>query len=155
MTENTAEILQASPSSEASVSVWARLLRVSQKLLADVELDLKSAGLPPLVWYDILLELKRARPHNLRPFRLQNEMLIAQYNLSRLVDKMVSAEVITREPCEEDGRGHTLKITKRGLELQKKMWPIYQKAIETHFSAHLEAPDLQALAAILAKCNTR
>ena len=51
---------------EIEVVAWARLLKASAKLLAFVERDLKEAGLPPLAWYDALLELYRARPDGLR-----------------------------------------------------------------------------------------
>ena len=60
-----------------TIDAWAELLRRSQSLLASVEGDVKSAGLPPLAWYDALLELKRVGAMGLRPFELQQKMLLA------------------------------------------------------------------------------
>ena len=54
---------------EIEVVAWARLLKASAKLLAFVERDLKEAGLPPLAWYDALLELHRARPRRAKARR--------------------------------------------------------------------------------------
>ena len=73
---------------EVEIVAWARLLKASAKMLDAVERDLKQAGLPPLAWYDALLELHRARPDGLRPGDLEKEVLLPQYNVSRLVDRL-------------------------------------------------------------------
>ena len=106
---------------------WARLLKASAKLLAFVERDLKEAGLPPLAWYDALLELHRARPHGLRPGDLQQEMLLPQYNVSRLVDRLEASGYAVRRPHPQDGRGQMLQITETGTESDQahvgRLWP--------------------------------
>ena len=50
----------SSHSRETLVRTWARLVKAQQMALASIESALKSAGLPPLAWYDALLELERA-----------------------------------------------------------------------------------------------
>ena len=130
--------------SETTIRAWARLVKASGIVLSAVEADLKAAGLPPLAWYDALLELDRAGDRRLRPFELQNRMLFAQYNLSRLVDRLAKAGTVER-PCEDDGRGQVLMITRDGRALLHKMWPVYAKAIQTHLGEKLtlrEASDL-------------
>lgn len=133
---------------KTDMNVWARLIRVSQTLMTNVETDLKSARLPPLTWYDVLLELSREK-EGLRPFQLQDRLLIAQYNLSRLLDKLIDAGLIAKENCEKDGRGHVLKITASGEELQKQMWVIYRKSVEDHFSVKLDQGSMGTLDEIL------
>ena len=54
--------------SEAVVSAWVGLLRAQRRALGLVEERLKAAGLPPLAWYDALLELERAGAAGMRPF---------------------------------------------------------------------------------------
>lgn len=137
--------------SDQAVTAWARLVRVSQGLLDSVEADLKTAGMPQLVWYDVLLELRRAEPDGLRPFQLQDRMLLAQYNLSRLLDRIVRADYAARLPCEEDGRGHVLHITESGVELLRRMWPVYRDAIGRHFAGKLETDEAIELTRLLAK----
>ena len=73
--------------SEAVVRVWARLAKAQRQALAVIEQALSAAKLPPLACYDVLLELERA-DGTLRPFELEREMLLAQYNLSRLIDRL-------------------------------------------------------------------
>ncbi|MBO6838306.1 MAG: winged helix-turn-helix transcriptional regulator [Alphaproteobacteria bacterium] len=137
--------------SEATIHAWARLVRVSQDLIGRVEADLKAAGHPPLAWYDVLLELRRAEPDRLRPYQLQERLLLAQYNMSRLLDRMAKAGLIQRVPCEEDGRGHILAITNEGQAVRRAMWPVYARAIARHFGDRLTAGEAETLTALLAK----
>lgn len=134
-----------------AVTAWARLVRVSQAVLARVEADLKRAGHPPLAWYDALLELARAGPDGLRPFQLQERMLLAQYNLSRLTERLAKAGYIERQDCAEDGRGQILTITPEGRTLLRAMWPTYRQAIQTHFAARLDADEIARLSDTLLK----
>jgi len=114
---------------EIEIVAWARLLKASAKMLDAVERDLKQAGLPPLAWYDALLELHRARPDGLRPGDLEKEMLLPQYNVSRLVDRLEAAGYALRRPHPQDGRGQMLQITGQGTALTRRMWKVYRRTL--------------------------
>ena len=135
--------------SETVVRTWARLMKAQQRAFALIEQQLKAAGYPPLVWYDVLLELERAGPRGLRPFELERAMLLAQYNLSRLVDRIEQAGYVERKACEDDGRGQIIAITDKGKSLRRKMWPIYARAIEEVIGRHLSAKQADALDELL------
>lgn len=139
------------PLSDDAAIAWARLVRVSGAILSKVESDLKSEGFPPLVWYDVLLELERARTEGLRPFQLQENMLLAQYNLSRLFQRLVKAGYIKRESCSDDGRGQVLRISQEGRKLRLRMWRVYQQAIKTHFANKLDPEEITILSDLLMK----
>ena len=108
---------------EAAIRAWARLIRVQQALLDFAEADLKAAGLPPLVWYDVLLELARESEGRIRHRDLQRRMLLAKYNLSRLLDRMEADGLVGREPVDDDARGEYLRLTPEGRKMQQRMWP--------------------------------
>jgi len=131
--------------------LWARFMRVSQAVLGAVEVDLKAAGFPPLAWYDAFLELRRVDPEGLRQFELQKHMLLAQYNMSRLVDRLVAVGFVRREPCPEDGRGQVICLTEKGRALIDAMWPAYRAAITAHFGGRLGADETAALGGMLEK----
>lgn len=135
--------------SESAVRAWATLVRVQQTLLAAVERDLNAAGQPPLAWYDVLLELERAAQGRLRPNELQRRLLLAQYNLSRLLDRLERAGLVGREPCSDDGRGHWVVISHAGRERRRQMWPIYAGAIQTHLGGKLAEAEVEALVRLL------
>src|SRR5215217_2077585 len=114
--------------SDAITRAWARLIRARETLVAAVERDLKAAGLPPLAWYDVLLELSRAPDGRLRPFEIEQETLLAQYNLSRLLDRLEKEGLIARAPHEEDARRQWVVITDKGKALQARTWKVYARA---------------------------
>ena len=137
-----------------SIRVWARFIRVEQQLLDKVEDDLKASGLPPLVWYDVLLELTREASGRMRHRDLHARMLLAKYNLSRLIDRMAAEGLVTREPVDEDARGAYVNISDAGREMQKRMWPVYQGAISNRFARHLNRAEIESLGQILTKLQS-
>ena len=137
--------------SKTAVRAWARLMKAQQLALASIELALKSAGLPRLDWYDVLLEVERAGENGLRPFELERAMLLAQYNLSRLVDRLERAGYVERRVCEEDGRGQLIVIAGAGKAMRRKMWPFYAQAIESAVGQHLSGKEAEALDGLLGK----
>ena len=133
------------------VRVWARLIKAQRIALAAIQRALKASDLPPLEWYDVLLELERAGDRGLRPFELEREMLLAQYNLSRLIERMAKAGCVARRACAEDGRGHVLAITAEGKELRRRMWLVYGPAIARAIGDHLSPEEATALDAALGR----
>src|SRR4051794_18361201 len=124
--------------SDAVTKAWVRLIRAREAVLGAVERDLKTAELPPLAWYDVLLELARAADGRLRPFEIEKETLLAQYNLSRLLDRLEKEGLVTREPCDDDGRGQWVVITGKGRALQARTWKVYARAIQKHVGERLD-----------------
>ena len=142
------EIVKDHPNATV-VRTWTRLVRAQQRAVAAIERRLKAAGLPPLGWYDALLELERAGQQGLRPFELERAMLLAQYNLSRLVDRIERAGFVERRACEDDGRGQLVAITERGKAIRRKMWPIYSRAVEATVGKHLSVKQTETLDVLL------
>ena len=141
--------------SDAVVRAWARLVRVRDGLVAAIERDLKVAGVPPLAWYDVLLELSRAADGRLRPFEIEKETLLAQYNLSRLLDRLEKEGLIRREPCEDDARGQWVVITEEGRAAQARTWKVYARSIQQHMGEKLNERSAAALAALLGRLIDR
>lgn len=134
-----------------AVTAWARLLRVQSQMLGEVHAALKAAGLPPLAWYDVLLELYRARDGGLRQYQIGERTLLPKYNLSRLIDRLERDGLVDRLACPEDGRGNLVCITARGTGLLERMWPVYGAVIHECLGTRLTREEVDALATILAK----
>ena len=132
----------------AKVGAWVALVRAQRVALASVERALKDAGFPSLEWYDVLWELERNG--RLRPRDLQDRLLFAQYNLSRLLDRMEKATLIERSPCPDDARCQWIGATPQGLKLRKAIWPVYSKAIDQAIGDKLSDADARKLAVLLA-----
>lgn len=137
-----------------TVQTWARLIRAHRTAFSYVESALKKEGFPPLVWYDVLLELERAGEEGLRPYELENELLLKQYGVSRLVERIEKKGYIKREAYEGDGRGMRLIITAAGKKLRLRMWPIYKSSIEEAVGSKLTSRQAENLSELLAKIIT-
>jgi len=134
--------------SEAVVRAWARLAKAQRRALLAIEQALGAAKLPPLAWYDVLLELERAGGA-LRPFELEREMLLAQYNLSRLIDRMEETGYVERRALKDDRRGQAIVITSAGKSLRRRMWAVYGPAIQAAVGNHLSTKQVETLGALL------
>ena len=131
------------------MTVWVRLLRTQQRVLKAVEHRLKQASLPPLLWYDVLLELERAGAAGLRQRDIQKHTLLERYNVSRLVDRLRDAGLVTRRPADDDARGAAVVITGAGKDKRKAMWPVYRQAVEDEVATKLSNEELEMLGQLL------
>ncbi|MGJ3254861.1 MAG: MarR family winged helix-turn-helix transcriptional regulator [Alcanivorax sp.] len=131
-----------------TILAWARLLKASAGLLAEVEKALKNAGLPPLNWYDVLLEVSRAGPEGLRQSDIAREVLLPKHNLSRLIDRMEAQGVVARSGCGSDGRAKQVSLTDSGNELLRKMWQVYGAEIQARMGEPLTEGQQHTLAEI-------
>ncbi|WFP73439.1 MarR family winged helix-turn-helix transcriptional regulator [Mesorhizobium sp. WSM4906] len=139
-----------SPAPEA-IKAWGRLMRVSRQLVEKAEDALKAGGLPPLAWYDVLHELAEAGEGGLRPFELIDRVLLAQYNVSRLLARLEADGLVEKLPVSDDGRGQTVRITPAGRETRRRIWTVYGKAISELMGGKLSAKELAMLAGLLGR----
>lgn len=126
-------------------------MRAQQRVLSHIEKDFKAAGLPPLGWYDVLWELVKAETGRLRPFEIEARTLLAQYNLSRLIDRLEKEKLVRREAFDEDGRGRWVAITEAGRAMRSRMWQTYSGSIERHVGAKLSEAEASDLADLLSR----
>ena len=76
-------------------------------------------------------------------------MLLAQYNVSRLVERLVRAGYARSAPCPDDARGQLVFVTEKGRAMLDAMWPVYRNAIDARFASRLGAAEAEALAGVL------
>lgn len=126
-------------------------MRAQKGLLSVIEAALKDAGLPPLTWYDVLLELRNADGDGLRPMELEKRLLLPQYGMSRLLDRMQKAGLIERRKAPDDGRGRIVGITGAGRSVQADMWPVYATALSEAFASKITVREAAHLHELLAR----
>ncbi|MBX2805845.1 MAG: MarR family winged helix-turn-helix transcriptional regulator [Hyphomicrobiales bacterium] len=137
--------------SKAIETVWERLFRAHHFAFSRIEADLKKAGLPPLGWYDALLELERAGDCGLRPYELEQRLLLPQYGLSRLLQRLEHADYVKRWRCEGDGRGQVVSITQTGCDVRARMQLVYAAALQDVLGKKLNNQQADELADLLAR----
>jgi DNA-binding MarR family transcriptional regulator len=130
---------------------WAVLLTAHATLVEKIEIALGEAKLPPLAWYDVLWELEKAEAGKLRMHELARRIVLSRSNLTRLADRLEKAGLVAREDTPNDRRGYYLVITRAGLAMRKKMWPVYEAEIERLFSSHVTLEEARAMGVALAR----
>jgi DNA-binding MarR family transcriptional regulator len=135
---------------ESAVRAWGCLARAHQAAMSRVESALKAAGLPPLAWYEVLVELERGGC-GVRPFALEEALKLPQYGLSRLLARMEAAGLVVRGSCPEDGRGQMVALTDAGRAMRRRMAPVQAAAVQEAVGAHLSPEEAEGLAALLGR----
>jgi DNA-binding MarR family transcriptional regulator len=136
---------------EPKAHAWALLLTAHATLVERVEAAFAAAKLPPLAWYDVLWELQKAANGSLRMHELARRVVVSRSNLTRLADRLEAARLIERRDCPEDGRGYVCSLTRAGRAMRRRMWPMYEAAIEEVFARHVTAEEAHAMGEALAR----
>ena len=136
---------------ENHLEAWRRYYVSFWRIFAAIEADLQAAGLPSLSWYDALYELYLAPDRHLRMSELARSALLSRSGLTRLVDKLEKEKLIERKSCPSDGRVQHAVLTDKGVEMLRKIWPVYRAGIAKYFAAHLTDAEAQDFARLLAK----
>ncbi len=132
---------------------WRALITAHAAAIEGIERGLLEAGLPPLSWYDVLLELSAAPGCRLRMHELARAVVLSRSGLSRLVDRLEKAGLLRRQPDPEDGRGSFAVLTDEGSRMRERMWPVYAKGIAEHFGAHVSDEEAEILSRALGKVH--
>jgi DNA-binding MarR family transcriptional regulator len=132
---------------ESHLEAWRKYYVSFWRVYGAIEADLAAAGLPSLSWYDALYELYLAPERHLRMSELARSALLSRSGLTRLVDKLEKAGLIERQACPSDGRVQHAQLTAKGVEVLRKIWPVYRAGIAKYFSTHLSAAEAKQLAA--------
>jgi DNA-binding MarR family transcriptional regulator len=142
--------MSMSPTPETQ-AVWTTLIQAADGARNQVESALADASLPPLSWYDALLEIERAGPTGLRAYELKDRLLMPQYGTSRLLARIEGAGLILRKACNDDARGQIITLTEKGAETRQRMWPVYANAMERAIGSKLKPVQLGRLNRLLGK----
>jgi len=136
-------------------TAWMGLIKSQQYLIEKVEQELKQKKLPPLSWYDVLLELDKVPEGSLRLNDLGKRILLDKYNVTRLIDRLEKRGLVSRDACQVDGRGKFACITEKGRELRKRMWPVYYNVIKEHFLSQFNKKELGQFISCIEKINAQ
>jgi DNA-binding MarR family transcriptional regulator len=130
---------------------WGALLKVHAALVPRLDRELQEAHGLPLTWYDVLLELNAAPERRLTMGQLGFVAAVSRTRVSRVVDELVRAGLVAREPNPDDGRSAFAALTPTGRTALRKAAPTYLAAVRREFADHLTAREAEVLAGALGK----
>jgi DNA-binding MarR family transcriptional regulator len=138
---------------EPHLAAWRSVLNAHASVVARVEAALAYADLPPLAWYDVLWALRRAPGRRARMAELADYLTLSRGGLTKLADRLESAGLLRREPSEDDGRGFNAVLTDAGVEMLRRMWPVYARVVRETFADSISEEEAAVIAAGLARAN--
>ena len=103
--------------------------------------------------YDVLRILRGQKGNPANMCVIQERMIAKNSNTTRLIDKLLLKDLVTREVCPDNRRKIEVQITPKGLELLSELDP---KVIEHEklFSNNLTQEELSQLNHLLEKFRT-
>jgi DNA-binding MarR family transcriptional regulator len=133
---------------------WGALLKVHALLVPRLDRELQDAEGLPLTWYDVLLELNTAPGRRLTMGQLGSVAAVSRTRVSRVVDELVRAGLVAREPNPDDGRSAFAALTSAGRAALRRAAPTYVSAVQREFADHLSVREAEVVARALRKVLT-
>ena len=103
-----------SPSDDALITTFGRLLEVQGRLERRLGADLQARVGLPHAWFEVLVRLARSDQGRLTMTSLAEQVMLTTGGVTRLVDRMDAAGLVERLPCATDRRVAYAAITEAG-----------------------------------------
>jgi len=130
--------------SKDEIAAWRAFLRAHAALTRRLEEDLIREQQLPLAMYDVMVQLVEVGGR-LRMNEVADAVLILRHGLPRLVDRMVSAGYVRREPSPDDARGVFAVLTDEGFARLKSASPTHLGGVGRYVVDRLSPEELSAL----------
>ena len=130
----------------AEMRAWRAFLDAQASLLRRLGADLVKNEDITLAEYDVLVQLSFAPDGRLRMSQLSDRVRLSPSGLTRLVDRLVRSGLVKRGRCASDRRGTNAILTPAGHARLRRASPVHLRGIREHFSKHLSATQLEAVA---------
>jgi DNA-binding MarR family transcriptional regulator len=148
--------------SEASLSsaepfegarAWRVFIECAWALLDILDSELQEEGGLSLRWYDVLVHLEDA-PDGLRMNELADHILHSKSGLTRVIDNMETAGLVSRERPANDRRVVLVFLTSDGRKALDAARAVHRDGIRRHFTDHLSKRDRDAVTRALEHVRT-
>lgn len=100
--------------------------------------------------FNVLRILRGQKGHPANMCVIQERMIAKTSNTTRLVDKLLAKDLVTREVCPDNRRKMEVSITQKGLDLLASLDPLVVEH-EKSFTQNLTEAELQELNKLLEK----
>lgn len=138
------------PLADDRLTLVGLLLETHAGIGAAIEADLGAHHLSGSE-FEVLLRLARSPGRRLRMSELARQCTVSNSGLTRVVDRLGYARLVTRARHEDDRRGTWAVLTDRGLERVHAVLPSHLATVDRLLTAVLDPGELEALEATLRK----
>jgi DNA-binding MarR family transcriptional regulator len=137
--------------SEPEQAVWRAYLEATQRLWEQLARELDEAGDLPLAEYEVLVRLSEAPGRRMRMSELADALSHSRSRLTHTVARMESRGLVTRIPCDDDGRGVLAGVTEDGLAALRDHADVHVTGVREHLFDRMEPDEVEVLGRVLTR----
>jgi DNA-binding MarR family transcriptional regulator len=128
-------------------AAWGGLLALYGRLERQIDADLQEQARITHVEFEVLLRLSWAEGHRLRLQDLAAHSILTRSGISRVVERLERAGLVTRTEASEDRRGAYAVLTATGATRLQTARQGHIAFIRRHFLNFFSEPELEQMAA--------
>jgi DNA-binding MarR family transcriptional regulator len=138
---------------EVRLRAWTDFVLSYNQLMGVLEREMQARAGITLSQYDVLLRLAEASGGRLTMSELAGAVLYSTGGLTRLFERMRRAELVRREPSQEDRRVIYAVLTDTGAEHLRAASAVHLDGVRRHFGALLADGEAGTVAAFLSRLH--
>ena len=132
--------------SKCEQDAWGGFLGTYAYINRLIEADLQERSRITHVEFEVLLRLSWEPTHRLRIQDLAAQSILTRSGISRVVERLEKAGLVTREGASEDRRGAYAVLTEAGVERFRTAAQGHVAFVREHFLAHFSEQELEQMA---------
>jgi DNA-binding MarR family transcriptional regulator len=131
----------------AEMAAWRSYIETYAGLVSALERDLTGTGLT-LGDYQVLVYLSEAEQRSMRMCDLADRLQLSPSGLTRRLDGLVRAGLVSRAPSTGDRRVMMATLTEAGWAALRAAAPRHVESVRRHIFDQLDADQISAMASI-------
>jgi len=124
---------------------WGGMLRAYARLLRRLDAELRAEHDLTFAEFEVLLVLAFCPERRMRMSDLAEALVVTNSGITRLVDRLLAANLLKRENSVEDRRVNYASLTDAGLAALMPAHASHLEGVKRHFLDHCTPADLKML----------
>ena len=140
--------MQRITADDALISTFGRLVEAQAHLGKQLGRSLEQEAGIPHAWFEVLLRASRAQGGQISMSSLAQQVVLTSGGVTKLVDRMVDADLVERVPCPTDRRVSFVALTAKGRAALRQASRVHARNLRRVFSGFTTS-DLRTLDELL------
>ena len=136
-------------------AAWELYFTTTARLTERIEAALKCQSGLSMPEYSVLLMTDRAGEAGLRPSVLAHKVVFSRSRLTHTMKRLESRDLISRRPCQGDGRGGLVFLTDAGKRLFDEAAIVQRDVIRRLFLNEITPEEIDMLTGLFSRVSER
>ncbi|MFC7550410.1 MarR family winged helix-turn-helix transcriptional regulator [Plantactinospora sp. GCM10030261] len=141
--------------SPTELACWRAYIESSQRLLTQIEDELRATSTLSFADYHVLVLLSEAPGQRLRMGELAGRLVFSPSRLTYQISAMQRRGLVVRQACPADRRGQEAVLTAAGLMALREAAPHHLASVRTHLMDDLDESEVAVLTRVFQRLGDR